>query len=103
VAEAMLEQQQQRSRADMPPLAYKLDALGTWLFMAAGVVLVCTLIAAILVLSTTIDTLGLVSPQTESQSRVAIAAVVFGAGISGAAIVAGLAGILKALVRRREL
>jgi hypothetical protein len=109
----MLEQEQvttaaqgvvgRRSRAEMPPLAYKLDALGTWLFMAAGVIVALALIAAILVLSTTVDTLGLVSPQVESQSRVAIAVAVLGSGIAGAAIVAGLAGVLKALVRRREL
>ncbi len=87
----------------MPPLAYKLDALGTWLFMAAGVIVVLALVASLLVLSTTVDTLGLVSPQVESQSRVAIAAALFGTGLAGGGIVAGLAGILKALVRRREL
>jgi hypothetical protein len=91
------------SRADLEALAYKLDALSTWLFMAAGLVLVCTLIGAILVLTTTINTLGLVSPQAESRSRFAIAAVMFGSGIAGAGVVAGLGGILKALVRRREL
>ena len=77
--------------------------LATWLFMTAAVVLFCALIAAILALSTTIDTLGIVSPQTESHSRLAVAAALFGGGLAGAGIVAGLAGILKALVRRRDL
>jgi hypothetical protein len=84
-------------------LGSKLDVLATWLFMIAGVVLLCGVIAAILALSTTIDTLGVVSPQVESQSRLAIAAALFGGGVGGAGIVAGLAGILKALVRRRDL
>jgi hypothetical protein len=92
-----------RARDDLPPLAYKLDALATWLFMASGMVIVCTLLGALLVLTTSIDTLGLVSPQTENKSRFAIAVIVFGSGIAGAGIVAGLAGVLKALVRRREL
>jgi hypothetical protein len=84
-------------------LGSRLDVLATWLFTIAGVVLLCGVIAAILALSTTIDTLGVVSPQVESNSRVAVAAALFGGGLAGAGIVAGLAGILKALVRRREL
>jgi hypothetical protein len=94
---------ERRSRAEMPPLAYKLDALGTWLFMASGVVVVLALIGAVLILSTTVDTLGFVSPQVESKSRIAVAVVVLGSGVAGAGIVAGLGGILKALIRRREL
>jgi hypothetical protein len=85
------------------PLGSRLDTLATWLFMTAGVVLCLGLIAAVLALSTTIDALGIVSPQVESQSRLAIAAALFGGGLAGAGIVAGLAGILKALVRRREI
>ena len=84
------------------PLGYKLDVLANWLFVLAIVVLLCGLIAAVLALSTTIDTFGVVSPQTESQSRLAVAAALFGGGLAGAGIVAGLAGILKALVRRRD-
>ena len=91
------------SRQDLPPLAYRLDALSTWLFMACGVVILCTLVGALLVLTTSIDTLGLVSPQTENKGRFALAVIVFGAGLAGAGIVAGLGGILKALVRKREL
>jgi hypothetical protein len=91
-----------RTRDQLSPLGSKLDTLGSWLFLTAGVVLALGLIAAILALSTTIDTLGIVSPQVESQSRLAIAAALFGAGLAGAGIVAGLAGILKALVRRRD-
>jgi Na+/proline symporter len=83
-------------------LAYKLDLLATWLFIAAVVVLCCGVIAAVLALSTTVDTFGIVSPQTESQSRLAVAAALFGGGLAGAGIVAGLAGILKSLVRRRD-
>jgi hypothetical protein len=94
---------QARTPDELSPLGSKLDTLGTWLFMTAGVVLFLGLIAAILALSTTIDALGIVSPQVESQSRLAIAAALFGAGLAGAGIVAGLAGILKALVRRRDL
>jgi hypothetical protein len=56
------------------PLAYKLDALATWLLIAALVALCCGVVAV----------LG------------------FGGGLAGAGIVAGLAGILKALVRRRD-
>jgi hypothetical protein len=84
------------------PLAYKLDVLATWLFIAALVVLCCGVVAAALALSTNIDTFGVVSPTTESQSRLAVAAALFGGGLAGAGIVAGLAGILKALVRRRD-
>jgi Na+/proline symporter len=84
------------------PLAYKLDLLATWLFIAAVVVLCCGVIAAVLALSTTVDTFGIVSPQTESQSRLAVAAALFGGGLAGAGIVAGLAGILKSLVRRHD-
>jgi hypothetical protein len=76
--------------------------LATWLFIAAVVVLVFGVIAAVLALSTNIDTFGVVSPQTESQSRLAVAAALFGGGLAGAGIVAGLAGILKALARRRD-
>ena len=88
---------------ELSPLGYKLDVLSTWLFVMAGVVLCFGLIAAILALSTNFDTLGIVSPQVESRSRLAIAAALFGGGLAGAGIVAGLAGILKALVRRRNL
>jgi hypothetical protein len=92
-----------RARDELSPLGSKLDALATWLFATAGVVLCCGLIAAVLALSTNIDALGVVSPQVASQSRLAIAAALFGAGLGGAGIVAGLAGILKSLVRRRDL
>jgi hypothetical protein len=94
---------EERSRDDLAPLAYKLDALSTWLFMAAVVVIVCTLVGALLVLTTTIETFGVLTPQATSRSRFAIAAIVFGSGVASAGIVAGLGGILKALVRRREL
>jgi hypothetical protein len=94
---------QAHSPAEPSQLGSKLDALATWLFMTAGLVLLLGLIAAILALTTTIDTLGVVSPQVESRSRVAVAAALFGGGLAGAGIVAGLAGILKALVRRRDL
>lgn len=94
---------QSHARDEPPRLGSKLDTLATWLFMTAGLVLVLGLIAAILALSTTIDTLGVVSPQVESRSRAAVAAALFGGGLAGAGIVAGLAGILKALVRRRDL
>ncbi len=94
---------QSHTRDEPSPLGSKLDTLATWLFLTAGVVLCLGLIAAVLALSTTIDTLGIVSPQVESQSRLAIAAAVFAGGLAGAGIVAGLAGILKALVRRRDL
>ncbi len=90
------------TRDEPSPLAYKLDVLATWLFIAAVVVLVCGVIAAVLALSTNIDTFGVVSPQTESRSRLAVAAALFGGGLAGGGIVAGLAGILKALVRRRD-
>ncbi len=90
------------TRDEPSPLAYKLDVLATWLFVVAAAVFCCGLIAAVLALSTTLDTFGIVSPQTESQSRLAVAAALFGGGLAGAGVVAGLAGILKALVRRRD-
>jgi len=91
------------SLSELSPLAYRLDALATWLYWIAGIVLACAFLAALIVISTSVDTLGLVSPQVESQSRVAIAVALIGAGFAGAGIVAGLGGILKALVRRRDL
>jgi Na+/proline symporter len=90
----------QPDRAERSPLAYKLDTLATWLFVTAAVVLCLGLIAGVLALSTNVDTFGIVSPQAESQ--LAVAAALFGGGLAGAGIVAGLAGILKALVRRRD-
>jgi Na+/proline symporter len=92
----------QPDRAERSPLAYKLDTLATWLFVTAAVVLCLGLIAGVLALSTNVNTFGIVSPQAESQSRLAVAAALFGGGLAGAGIVAGLAGILKALVRRRD-
>jgi hypothetical protein len=91
------------SVSELSPLAQRLDGLATWLYWIAAIVLVCAFLAAVIVISTNADTFGLVSPQVETQSRTAIAVALIGGGFAGAGIVAGLGGILKALVRRREL
>ena len=89
--------------SELSPLAQRLDALATWLYWVAGLVLACAFVSGLIALSTNADTFGLVSPQVETDGRVAVAAALIGGGFAGAGIVAGLAGILKALVRRREL
>ena len=89
--------------SELSPLAQRLDALATWLYWVAGLVLACAFVSGLIALSTNADTFGLVSPQVETDGRVAVALALIGGGFAGAGIVAGLAGILKALVRRREL
>lgn len=87
----------------LSPLAQRLDGLATWLYWVAGLVLACAFISGLIVLGTNADTFGLISPQVETEGRLAIALALIGGGFAGAGIVAGLGGILKALVRRREL
>ena len=89
--------------SELSPLAQRLDALATWLYWVAGLVLACAFVSGLIALSTNADTFGLVSPQVETDGRVAVALALIAGGLAGAGIVAGLAGILKALVRRREL
>ena len=89
--------------SELSPLAQRLDALATWLYWVAGLVLACAFVSGLIALSTNADTFGLVSPQVETDGRVAVALALIAGGFAGAGIVAGLAGILKALVRRREL
>jgi hypothetical protein len=89
--------------SELSPLAERLDGLATWLYWVAGLVLACAFVSGLIVLSTNADTFGLVSPQVETDGRVAVALALIAGGFAGAGIVAGLAGILKALVRRREL
>jgi hypothetical protein len=91
------------TRDELSPLAAKLDTLSNALFWVAGVVFVCAFLGALFAASTNVDTLGLLTPQAESHSRLAIVAIVFGTGFAAAGVVAGLAGILKALVRRRDV
>jgi hypothetical protein len=86
-----------------PQLAYRLDTLATWLFYTAGAVVVVCIVAGLLALSTNIDTQGLVSPQAENSGRTAIGLGMIGVGLAGGGIIAGLAGILKALVHRDNL
>ena len=63
-----------RGQDEPMPQMFRALAGGPWLEgLTAGLVLLLGLIAAILALSTTIDTLGVVSPQVESRSRVAVA------------------------------
>jgi hypothetical protein len=90
-------------RRELSPLAQRLDGLATWLYWVAGLVLACGFVSGLIVLSTNADTFGLISPQVETEGRIAIGLVFVGGGFAGAGIVAGLAGILKALVRRPEL
>ena len=89
--------------SELSPLDQRLDALATWLYWVAGLVLACAFVSGLIALSTNADTFGLVSPQVETDGRVAVALALIAGGFAGAGIVAGLAGILKALVRRREL
>jgi hypothetical protein len=88
---------------DTTRLAYRLDALSTWLFWTAGIVALLCIVSGLLAMSTNIDTLGLLSPQAQTQGRTAVGLALIGLGLGGGGIIAGLAGVIKALVHRREL
>ncbi len=88
---------------DAARLAFRLDTLSTSLFWIAGTVTVLCVIAGVLAMTTNVDTLGLLSQQTEAQGRTAVGLALIGAGLGAGGIIAGLAGVLKALVHRREL
>ena len=82
-------------------LAARLDLLATWLFFIAAMVVVLCVIAGVLALSTNIDSLGLLSPQADASARAAVGLTLIGGGVAAGGIIAGLAGILKALVNGR--
>ena len=81
----------------------RLDLLATWRFVIAAMVVVLCVIAGVLALSTNIDTLGLLSPQADASARAAVGLALIGGGVAAGGIIAGLAGILKALVNGRGL
>ena len=92
---AGVEQRERRS------LDERLDLLATGLFLVAGLVLALALIAAVVVASSS-DSLGILAPDVERQGRGLAAVAALGAGFAAAGVLAGLAGILKALLRRDD-
>jgi hypothetical protein len=87
----------------LTPLSARLDLLSTWLFFIAAMVVVLCVISGVLALSTNIDSLGLLSPSADASARAAVGLSLIGVGVAAGGVIAGLAGILKALVNRREL
>jgi hypothetical protein len=87
----------------LTPLSARLDLLATWLFFIAAMVAVLCVIAGLLALSTNIDSLGLLSPNADASARAAVGLTLIAGGVAAGGVIAGLAGILKALVNRREL
>ena len=77
----------------------RLDLLATALFCVAGLVLALSLIGAVMIASSS-ESLGLLSPDVERQGRGLAAIATLGSGFAAAGVLAGLAGILKALLRR---
>ena len=75
----------------------RLNLLANVLFVAAAVILVLALITA-LALASSPQTLGIFET-FERQSRDLAALATLGAGVAGAALVAGVGGILKALLQ----
>ena len=87
-------------RADQPEqstLEERLRMLAIGLFFAAALVLVLSVIGAITIASS--QGLGLFAPDVEQESRGLIAVGALGAGFTAAGVLAGLGGILRALVR----
>lgn len=76
----------------------RLDLLATGLFLVAGLVLALSLIGAVIVASSS-DSLGILAPDVERQGRGLAAVAALGAGFAAAGVLAGLGGILKALLR----
>jgi hypothetical protein len=97
------EQTEVANEQALTPLAARLDLLSTWLFFIAAMVVVLCVIAGVLALSTNIDSLGLLSPSADASARAAVGLALIGGGVAAGGVIAGLAGILKALVNRREL
>ena len=52
---------------------------------------------------TQVETFGLVEDSVEESGRSGVVLFALGAGLTAAGLIAGLAGILKALVRREDL
>jgi hypothetical protein len=80
-------------------LESRLKMLAVGLFWAAGLVLVLSLIGAITVASTD-QSLGLFAPEVEKEGRGLVAVAALGAGFTSAGVLAGLGGILTALLVR---
>ena len=76
----------------------RLRTLSTALFWAAGIVLLLSIIGAITVASS--QTLGVFLPEVEQQGRGFVALATLASGFTGAGLLAGLGGILRALLRR---
>jgi hypothetical protein len=82
-------------------LEHRLAVLAIALFWAAGLVLLLSVIGAITVASTD-QSLGLLAPEVEKEGRGLVAVAALGAGFTSAGVLAGLGGILTALLRSDE-
>ena len=76
----------------------RLRVLAIALFWAAGLVLLLSVIGAITVASTD-QSLGLFAPEVEKEGRGLVAVAALGGGFTSAGVLAGLGGILTALLR----
>ena len=92
-----VEQPERTDQPEQSTLDERLRMLAMGLFWAAGVVLALSLIGAITIAST--QTLGFFNPDVEQEGRSLIALATLGAGFTAAGMLAGLGGILRALVR----
>jgi hypothetical protein len=91
-------QQPAADEQDEPSTAEtRLRVLAIVLFWAAGLVLVLAVIGAITVASTD-QSLGLFAPEVEKEGRGLVAVASLGAGFTSAGVLAGLGGILTALL-----
>jgi hypothetical protein len=79
----------------------RLGVLAIALFWGAGLVLLLSVIGAITVASTD-QSLGLFAPEVEKEGRGLVAVAALGAGFTSAGVLAGLGGILTALLRRTD-
>ena len=90
-------------REGLSVLGQRLDQLANVLFGLAGVVLLLAVIGAIVGASTEVDTFGLVDESVTESGRSGVLVLALGGGLTAAGVLAGLGGILKALVRRDDL
>ena len=87
----------------LSPLGQRLNSLANFLFGLAALVFLIGFIGAFVGAGTQVETFGLVEDSVEESGRSGVVLFALGAGLTAAGVIAGLAGILKALVRREDL